>query len=89
MGIPVTFIFSSFRVHTTTPMQSLPMRDMIAITVSSLLLRKSNLRLLVKPPTAPPVLISEFLFFRDTEYYDYGHGEAQDPSYEGYGRFHF
>ncbi|XP_015245401.1 KH domain-containing, RNA-binding, signal transduction-associated protein 1a [Cyprinodon tularosa] len=22
----------------------------------------------------------------DTEYYDYGHGEAQDPSYEGYGQ---
>ncbi|PWA16418.1 hypothetical protein CCH79_00004606, partial [Gambusia affinis] len=49
-------------VHMRSLMLSLPMRDMIAITVSSLLQRN------------------------DTEYYDYGHGEAQDPSYESYGQ---
>lgn len=30
----------------------------------------------------------EFVFLaalRDTEYYDYGHGEAQETSYEAYG----
>lgn len=24
--------------------------------------------------------------FRDTEYYDYGHGEAQDTAYESYSK---
>lgn len=27
-----------------------------------------------------------FFVLRDTEYYDYGHGEAQEPSYEPYGK---
>lgn len=29
---------------------------------------------------------SYILAYRDTEYYDYGHGEAQETTYEGYSK---
>lgn len=67
-------------------MLSLLMRDMTVITASNLLLRKFKLRII--DCFCFLFQIGNFfnIFFRDTEYYDYGHGEAQDTGYDSYGK---
>lgn len=68
-------------------MQSLPMRDMITTTVSNLHPRKSELIWVILMGLFELVHCINFYFpaYRDTEYYDYGHGEAQEAAYEPYG----
>lgn len=70
------------------------MKDMIVIIVSSLHLRKSvNVGELYCPFSLAIFKlevcccnVTLCFVLRDTEYYDYGHGEAQDSSYEPYGK---
>lgn len=69
-------------------MQNLHMRDMKATTVSKQHLRKRSYDFgFVKQ--SYDVTYIHFIFLaghRETEYYDYGHGEAQETPYEAYGK---
>lgn len=79
--------FFPLSLHMKNPMLSLHMRTTIIITANKLHLRKSKLirNFLLSASAQYCVDIFSDSLLRDTEYYDYGHGEAQEATYEPYG----
>lgn len=87
IGSDQRFDFYS-RLPMKSNMQNLHMRDMKATTVSKRHLRKQ----IYNFGSVKQSYDSTFIHFiliaahRETEYYDYGHGEAQETPYEAYGK---